>query len=211
MSWRVAAERMVERQIAARGIRDPRVLQAMREVRRDAFVPPHLRHEAYDDGPLPIGEGQTISQPFVVALMAEAARIGPEDRVLEVGTGSGYAAAVLGRLAGRVWTIERHASLAETARRRLAVEGFANVEVLVGDGSRGWPPAAPFDAILVAAGAPVVPAALRAQLAPGGRLVMPVGPYGRQELIRITRTGPDSFQEDGLGDVAFVPLISDAP
>ena len=184
---------MVERQIAARGIRDERVLSAMREVPREAFVPENLREFAHDDTPLPISEGQTISQPYIVALMAEAAGIGPLDRVLDVGTGSGYAAAVLSRLAERVYSIERHASLAEAARQRLEALGYTNVEVRVGDGSRGWPEAAPFDAILVAAGAPDVPDALKRQLAIGGRLVIPVGGEERsQRLLRLRRTARTS-------------------
>src|SRR5689334_18194757 len=204
------AARMVERQIAARGIRDERVLSAMREVPREAFVPENLREFAHDDTPLPISEGQTISQPYIVALMADAAGIGPLDRVLDVGTGSGYAAAVLSRLAERVYSMERHASLAETARQRLEALGYTDVEVRVGDGSRGWPEAAPFDAILVAAGAPDVPDALKSQLAIGGRLVIPVGGEERsQRLLRLRRTAESEFEEDSLGDVAFVPLVGE--
>src|SRR4051794_1685623 len=204
------AARMVERQIAARGIRDERVLAAMREVPREAFVPENLREFAHDDTPLPISEGQTISQPYIVALMADAAGIGPLDRVLDVGTGPGHAAAGLSRLAERVYSIERHASLAEAARQRLEALGYTNVEVRVGDGSRGWPEAAPFDAILVAAGAPDVPDALKSQLAIGGRLVIPVGGQERsQRLLRLRRTAESEFEEDSLGDVAFVPLVGE--
>ncbi len=199
--------RMVERQIAARGVRDPRVLQAMREVPREAFVAAGYEPSAFRDEPLPIGQGQTISQPFIVALMAEAARIAPSNRVLEVGAGSGYAAAVLGRLAAHVVAIERHGPLAQAARDRLARLGIANVEVVEGDGTLGWPPAAPFDAIVVSAGGPQVPGALKEQLAPAGRLVIPVGPEGGpQDLLRLTRV-EDGYTEESLGLVRFVPLI----
>ncbi len=199
--------RMVERQVAARGVSDPRVLDAMRVVPREAFVPPGQAARAHADGPLPIGEGQTISQPYIVALMAEAARIGPGDRVLEVGAGSGYAAAVLSRLAARVFAVERLSALAEAAAERLARLGCANVAVRAGDGTLGWPEAAPFDAIVVSAGGPEVPEALMAQLAPGGRLVMPVGrDEGIQRLLRLTRSR-DGWVEDDLGAVRFVPLI----
>lgn len=200
--------RMVATQIEARGIRDPRVLQAMREVPREAFVEPGWEEAAYADRPLPIGEGQTISQPYIVAAMLEAARIGPRDRVLEVGAGSGYAAALAGRLAASVIAVERLGPLAESARRRLQRLGCANVELRQGDGSLGVPEAAPFDAILVAASGPEVPDALRRQLAPGGRLVLPVGErHGPQRLLRITREAEDRFAEEVLEAVAFVPLI----
>jgi protein-L-isoaspartate(D-aspartate) O-methyltransferase len=200
---------MVERQLAARGIADPRVLAAMRTVPREWFVPARLREFAYADSPLPIESGQTISQPWIVARMAEAAQIRASDRVLEIGTGSGYAAAVLGAVADRVYSIERHADLATTARERLAALGYDNVSVRDGDGTRGWPEAAPFDAILVAAGGPRVPDALRRQLAIGGRLVIPVGDAGAQDLLRITRTGEARFDEEDLGGVLFVPLIGE--
>jgi protein-L-isoaspartate(D-aspartate) O-methyltransferase len=200
-------ERMVERQLKARGIRDPRVLAAMALVPRERFVPDALRESAYDDGPLPIGEGQTISQPYIVALMIEAAAVAPGDRVLEVGAGSGYAAAVMSRIAGKVHAVERHASMAQSADRRLRALGFDNVEVIAGDGSGGLPDQAPFDAILVAAAAEKVPDPLRRQLAVGGRLVVPVGGAGVQSLLCVTRTGDDSWSEDRLGDVRFVPLI----
>jgi protein-L-isoaspartate(D-aspartate) O-methyltransferase len=202
-----ARARMVADQIARRGVTDPRVLAAMRDVPREAFVAPELRPEAFRDAPLPIAHGQTISQPFIVALMAEAARLQPTDRVLEVGAGSGYASAVLARLAAHVTAIERHAPLAQAARDRLSALGFHNVEVVTGDGTLGWPAAAPFDAIVVSAGGPRVPEALKAQLAPGGRLVIPVGPDGGpQDLLRLTRSG-DGFEEESLGGVRFVPLI----
>ena len=199
---------MVEHQLRRRGIRDERVLSAMGRVAREAFVPPHLEDMAYEDGPLPIGEGQTISQPYVVALMAEAAEVGPEDRVLDVGTGSGYAAAVLALLAAEVLSVERIEALAEGARGRLRQQGCDRVEVRCGDGTKGWPEAAPFDAILVAAGAPAVPDALLDQLAPGGRLVAPVGPPGDQRLLRLRRRADGSIERTDLGPVAFVPLIA---
>jgi protein-L-isoaspartate(D-aspartate) O-methyltransferase len=163
-------ERMVNRQIAARGVRDPRVLRAMREVPREQFVAPGLEEFAYEDSPLPIAEQQTISQPYIVALMIEAAEIGQGDKVLEIGTGSGYAAAVLSRIANEVYTIERHASLAQAAASRFARLGYRNIEVRRGDGTLGWPEAAPFDAIIVTAGGPEVPETLRRQLRIGGRL-----------------------------------------
>jgi protein-L-isoaspartate(D-aspartate) O-methyltransferase len=200
--------RMVEDQLVANGVADVRVLEAMGNVPREAFVPERLRPQAYADGPLPIGEGQTISQPLIVALMAEAAEIKAADKVLDVGTGSGYAAAVLARLADRVCSIERLEPLAERARGTLAALGVTNVEVISGDGSLGWPPEAPFDAILVAASGPDVPPALERQLAVGGRLVMPVGPRGEsQRLVRVRRTAAEAWTREDLGGVAFVPLI----
>ncbi len=205
-----AREDMVTRQLAARGIADARVLAAMRAVRREAFVPDDLRGRAYDDGALPLGEGQTISQPYIVALMAEAATIAAGDRVLEVGTGSGYGAAVLAHLAAEVHSVERLAPLAADARERLRRQGCDNVRVHVGDGTRGWPPAAPFDAIVVTAGGPRVPAALRRQLAVGGRLVIPIGAARTmQTLLRITRIAEADFAEADLGPVAFVPLVGE--
>lgn len=201
---------MVETQIARRGVHDERVLAALRKVPREAFVNQGFEESAYQDSPLPIGCGQTISQPLVVAMMAEAAAIAATDRVLEVGTGSGYAAAVLAELAAEVVTVERHPPLAEKAQQRLRAAGYGNVDVKVGDGSRGWPEKAPFNAILVAAGGPSAPLVLQEQLEIGGRLVMPVGPeHGSQRLIRITRTGADEFAEDDLGGVMFVPLIGE--
>jgi protein-L-isoaspartate(D-aspartate) O-methyltransferase len=205
-----ARQQMVERQIAGRGLHDPVVLAAMKRVPREAFVPENQRDAAYDDGPLPIGEGQTISQPYVVALMAEAAGVDKHDRVLEVGTGSGYAAAVLGEMAAHVDTIERHSPLAESARETLRQLHYRNIDVHTGDGTLGWPQAAPYDVILASAGGPDVPAAWREQLAIGGRLVMPVGmSRRRQELIRIVRRGEDDYEEEKLGAVQFVPLIGE--
>lgn len=198
---------MVETQIAARGIRDPRVLAALRAVPRERFVEPGLVELAYADTPLPIGQGQTISQPLIVATMIEAAAIGPGDHVLEVGAGSGYAAAVLGQVAARVDAIERLPGLAAAAAERIAALGYANVHIHQGDGTRGWPAAAPYDAILVAAAGADVPRALTDQLKPGGRLVIPVGPEAQiQRLVRLTRTEA-GLDEDDLGPVRFVPLI----
>jgi protein-L-isoaspartate(D-aspartate) O-methyltransferase len=200
---------MVDAQIARRGVRDERVLEAMREVPRESFVRTDMADFAYDDTPLPIEEGQTISQPYIVGLMLEAAALGPEDRSLEIGTGSGYAAAVMSRLCREVYTIERHGALASLARERLARLGYSNVQVLTGDGTRGWPEAAPYDAILAAAGGPSVPPALRDQLAIGGRLVIPVGEASSQRLIKIVRRTMTDFTEDPLGDVRFVPLVGE--
>ena len=204
---------MVERHIAARGIRDERVLRAMAAVPRERFLPPELRDRAYEDRPLPIGAGQTISQPFIVAYMAALAEIGPGDRVLEVGTGSGYAAAVFSRIASDVYTVERHGELAAEAEERFRELGYGNIEVAVRDGTLGWAEHAPYDAIVVAAGSPdEVPPELRAQLAPGGRLLIPSGPSRTdQELLRIRRSSDGSaFREERLGPVRFVPLIGAA-
>lgn len=200
---------MIERDLVARGITDQRVLGAMRAVRREHYVPAKLVEHAYDDNPLPIGSGQTISQPYIVAAMAHAAEISPSDRVLEVGTGSGYGAAVLAQLAAEVWTIERLANLAEYARGVLAADGVHNVHVVTGDGTLGWPEQAPYDAIVVTAGSPGVPAALQGQLAVGGRLVLPAGTKRRgQTLTRVRRSNGDFSRED-LGSVTFVPLIGE--
>jgi len=199
---------MVDRDIAARGVHDARVLAAMRVVPREVFVPPARRAEALDDRPLPIGAGQTISQPYIVALMCEALQLRGDERVLEIGTGSGYGAAVLSRLAATVDTVERVPELADRAARQLADLNLNNVRVHGGDGTLGWPEAAPYDAIVVTAGGPEVPPALLAQLAPGGRLVMPVGSTRRwQVLVRVTHVGPDDFRSESLCDVAFVPLM----
>jgi len=198
---------MVERTIAQRGVRDPRVVEAVRKVPREAFVSDHQARSAYEDHPLPIGCGQTISQPYVVALMAEAAGIESGDRVLEIGTGSGYGAAVLAQLAGEVVSVERHGPLAESARAALGTAGVDNVTVVHGDGTLGHPERAPYDAIVVTAAAPQVPDALVEQLAEGGRLVMPVGREGwSQELVCLERRGAELVERD-LGAVAFVPLV----
>jgi protein-L-isoaspartate(D-aspartate) O-methyltransferase len=201
-------QRMVDVHIAGRGVRYRRVLDAMRTVPREVFVEPGLEEFAYEDSPLPIGSGQTISQPYIVALMVEAAELDSDDRVLEVGAGSGYAAAVISRIASRVHAIERHESLTEAAQRRFDALGYDNIELRTGDGTRGWPEAAPFDAILVAAGAPEPPQALREQLAIGGCMVIPVGGEGfGQRLRKITRTGEHDYEQEDLGGVTFVPLI----
>jgi protein-L-isoaspartate(D-aspartate) O-methyltransferase len=200
-------ETMVTRQLARRGIRDERLLGAMRAVPRERFVAADMAEFAYDDSPLPIGERQTISQPYVVALMTQALEVAPGDRVLEIGTGSGYAAAVLAELAREVYTVERHRSLADVAAERLRSLGYDNVHVRCGDGTRGWPEHAPYDGIVVAAGGPAVPRSLREQLALGGCLVIPVGAEHVQTLLRIRRTGADSYDEEDLGGVRFVPLI----
>jgi protein-L-isoaspartate(D-aspartate) O-methyltransferase len=199
---------MVDHQIASRGVKDERVLDAMRTVPREAFIPDRLAEFAYDDTPLPIEADQTISQPYVVALMAEALEIAPGDRVLEVGAGSGYAAAILGHVAREVWAIERHQVLAGLAEDRMRGLGYFNVHVRQGDGTLGWPEHAPYDAIVVAAGGPEVPPALVDQLAPGGRLVIPVGPDPRlQELVRVRKNADGSITQEDLGAVRFVPLV----
>jgi len=201
-------ERMVERQIASRGVRDARVLAAMREVPREEFVPERMREFSYEDSPLPIEEGQTISQPYIVAVMIEALELKPGDRVLEIGAGSGYAAAVLSRVAREVFAIERYESLADSARERMRRLGYDNAEILHGDGTLGLPEHAPYDAIVVAAGAPSIPDSVLRQLAIGGRLVIPVGNELRtQELLRVRRTGEHEFDRESLGSVRFVPLI----
>src|SRR5438105_4523378 len=194
-----ARDRMVNVQIAGRGVRDPLVIEAMRRVPREAFIQPGFEEFAYEDGPLPIGEGQTISQPYIVALMIEAAEVKAGDNALEVGAGSGYAAAVMSEIADRVYAIERHPSLGNSARQRFKKLGYDNIELRIGDGTRGWPEAAPFDAILVAAGGPEVPRALKEQLAIGGRLVIPVGEEERhQTLIKLTRKSDVEFEEEKL-------------
>jgi protein-L-isoaspartate(D-aspartate) O-methyltransferase len=203
-------DRMVAGEIAARGVEDPLVLDAMRAVPREDFVPADLAEYAYEDGPLPIGHGQTISQPYIVAVMTAAARVRPGDRVLEIGTGSGYGAAVLSKIAGEVYTVERIEGLADSASDRLAALGYGNVHVRWGDGTLGWAEHAPYDAIIVTAGGPMVPRALLDQLKPGGRLVMPLGSEPRaQRLIRRTRSGPETYTQDDLEWVAFVPLIGE--
>ena len=205
-----ARDRMVDVQIARRGVRDPHVLDAMRRVPREAFVEAGFEEFAYEDGPLPIGEGQTISQPYIVALMIEAAEVKPGDSVLEVGAGSGYAAAVMSQIADRVHAIERHAALGQAAERRFEKLGYDNIDLRVGDGTQGWSEVAPFDAILVAAGGPEVPRALKKQLAIGGRLVIPVGGEERQQtLTKLTRKSDAEYEEEDLGAVAFVPLIGE--
>jgi protein-L-isoaspartate(D-aspartate) O-methyltransferase len=208
-----AAERlrMVRDQIERRDVRDPLVLQAMRRVPRHLFVGPQERSRAYGDGPLPIGSGQTISQPYIVAFMTEALRVGPGDRVLEVGTGSGYQAAVLAAIVKEVFSIEIHAELARDARKRLEELGVRNVRLREGDGFHGWPEAAPFDAIIVTAAPASIPRPLLDQLRPGGRLVIPLGPLDAeaQNLVRVTRTA-DGFERETLLPVRFVPMTGEA-
>ena len=199
--------RMVESQLRQRGVHDERVLEAMSRVPRHQFVPERYRAQAYEDHPIPIGFGQTISQPYIVALMLEALSLQPTDRVLEVGTGSGYQTALLAELAAQVYSIERHAPLAENAASNLRSLGYSKVAVLVGDGSKGLPEQAPFDAIIVSAAAPQLPAALFHQLAEGGRMIVPVGPPEAQELQLIRkRDGRPAVSH--LEGCRFVPLIS---
>lgn len=201
---------MVDMQIAARGVSDSAVLAAMREVPREYFVPPASRQSAYDDAPLGIGAGQTISQPYIVALMIEAARVRPGARVLEIGTGSGYAAAVMSRIAAHVVTVERWPELARRASETLGELGYINVEVHLADGMAGWAAKAPYDAILAAAAGTDIPPAWLAQLAPGGTLVLPMGRTGHiQRLLRICKADDGTLTRDDLGAVAFVPLVPD--
>lgn len=198
------------RLIAERGIADADVLAAMNVVPREEFVPDHARALAYQDRPLPIGAGQTISQPFIVARMLEALDLASGDRVLEVGAGCGYAAALMSRIVARVHAIERHDALSQSAKQVLSRLGFSNVEWRTGDGTRGWPEAAPFDAILVSAGGPAIPQALKQQLEIGGHLVMPVGERPHlQRLMQVQRVDATHFIEKDLGAVVFVPLIGE--
>jgi protein-L-isoaspartate(D-aspartate) O-methyltransferase len=204
-----ARQAMVAQQLAARGIKDPRVLAAMARVPRERFVPPELAAWAYGDHPLPIGGGQTISQPYIVALMTEWALLKPGDKVLEVGTGSGYQAAVLSEITANVFSVEIRPDLARESAARLQSLGYAGVRVKTGDGYLGWPEAAPFDAILVTAAAPRVPPALAAQLKEGGRLVIPLGePGGTQTLVRLRQVKGELQQEESL-PVRFVPLVQE--
>jgi len=199
---------MVDRQIAGRGVRSSSVLEAMKKVPRELFLPKEMREFAYDDSPLPIAARQTISQPYIVALMTEALNVRAGERVLEIGTGSGYAAAVLGEVADQVYTVERVEELAKSAAAILDKLGYANVHVIHADGTLGWGPAAPYDAIIVAAGGPEVPASLKRQLKVGGRLVIPVGSDPRaQELVRVTRVSENEFKSEDIADVRFVPLV----
>jgi protein-L-isoaspartate(D-aspartate) O-methyltransferase len=200
--------RMVQEQIEKRGVTDPLVLEAMRRVPRHLFVPPYLRDRAYDDVPLPIGSGQTISQPFIVAYMSEAARVRPGDRVLEIGAGSGYQAAVLATVGARVFSIEILPEVATATRDALLSAGIGGVELRTGDGWHGWPEEAPFDAILVTAAPEETPEPLTAQLVIGGRLILPVG-AGSQELLRVTRTATGIARESLL-PVRFVPMTGEA-
>jgi len=203
-------ERMVRDQIAARGVRDPLVLEAMRAVSREKFVALGSSQRAYEDRPLPIGSGQTISQPYIVAFMVAALDLKAGTKVLEIGAGSGYAAAVLAQIADQVFAVERIGQLAERARQNLQDADCTNVQIRHADGTQGWLEEAPFDAILVSAGAPNVPEALLDQLKVGGRMVIPIGQTpGAQKLIRITRRRQDSYERKALADVRFVPLVGD--
>lgn len=201
-------EHLVE-DLADQGIRDERVLQSIRTVPRHMFISPEMAAYAYYDAPLSIGQGQTISQPFIVALMIEALLPHQEDRVLEIGTGSGYAAAVLSRLVQRVYTIERHTVLAKEASERFAALQLDNITVQVGDGTKGWLEESPFNSIIVAAAGPAIPTSLKEQLTVGGRLVIPVGEKGEQKLLRVHRLSNEEFQEETLCHVRFVPLIGE--
>ena len=204
-------QQMIDYQLVARGLHDQSVLDAINAVPREEFVAPGLVEFAYSDSPLPIEASQTISQPYIVALMTAALELKPEDRVLEVGTGSGYAAAILGEIAQEVYTIERHKILVDTASKRLVELGYSNIRVLYGDGTLGWPEHAPYDAIVVTAGGPEIPKALKEQLAIGGRLVIPVGSTLRtQKLVRLRRMSEHEYQEEDMGGVRFVPLIGAA-
>jgi protein-L-isoaspartate(D-aspartate) O-methyltransferase len=206
-SWQAARQRMVERQLAARGVKDGRVLAALGKVPRHEFVPANRRAEAYDDRPLPIGQGQTISQPYLVAFMTEAIGPRPGQRVLEVGTGSGYQAAVLAELVGAVYTVELLPDLAAAAGKRLARLGYRNVHVKAGDGYLGWPDQGPFDAVVVTCGAKEVPRPLLEQLKPGGKMVIPVGEAGAVQTLRLLTKGPGGKMEvRDLLPVRFVPL-----
>ncbi|MEL7499984.1 MAG: protein-L-isoaspartate(D-aspartate) O-methyltransferase [Planctomycetota bacterium] len=201
-------ELMVQQQITSRGIEDPRVLSAMRAVPREEFLDEAIRERAYIDAPLRIASGQTISQPYIVALMTEALQLGEHDTVLEVGTGSGYAAAILAEVAAVVYSIERIEELAVRARTILQQLGYQNIHVCKRDGTQGWPEHAPFDGIVVAAGGPKVPETLKQQLKIGGRLILPVGSQkDGQQLLRITRVAEHRFNSETLANVQFVPLI----
>jgi protein-L-isoaspartate(D-aspartate) O-methyltransferase len=206
--WQAARERMVETQISARGIRDERVLAAMRSVPRHLFVPEAARGAAYGDYPLPIGHSQTISQPYIVAMMTALLQIHPEDRVLEIGAGSGYQAAILGTLAKEVISIERIPEVAALAGENLSATGIKNVRVIVGDGTLGYPERAPYDGVLITAATPSIPPPLIDQLAEGGRLVGPVGSRDLQELVRLTKEG-NNLDREFFGGVVFVPLLGE--
>lgn len=206
--YRVARERMVDTQIKARGIKDERVLKAMLKVPRHLFVPPSLRDQAYGDFPLPIGEGQTISQPYIVALMTEALELKGKERVLEIGTGSGYQTAILAELAAWVYTIEKYATLQERAKAVLFELGYKNISFKIGDGTLGWKEAAPFDAIIVTAAAPQIPLPLIEQLAEGGRIVIPVGDEFSQMLIKGVKKG-GTLHTKSLEPVRFVKLVGE--
>jgi protein-L-isoaspartate(D-aspartate) O-methyltransferase len=202
---------MVNGQLISRRIRDSAVLEAMAQVPREQFVPLEKVQFAYADSPVSIGQGQTISQPYMVALMTQALELSSDDRVLEIGTGSGYAAAVLSRIAREIYTVERHAKLARAAAARFRQLGYDNIHVRHGDGTLGWAEHAPYDAIVVTAGGPAIPEPLQEQLAVGGRLVIPVGPRpDLQELIRVRRYSEKAYGQERLGGARFVPLVGEA-
>jgi len=205
----IARRRMVEEQVVARGVKDQRVIDAMLKVPRHKFVEEALENKAYQDAPLPIGERQTISQPYMVAVMSEALMLDGSETVLEIGTGSGYQAAVLALLADRVFSLERIPSLARRARKILDGCGFSKVNIRLADGTLGWQEMGPFDGIVVTAGAPEIPQEYLQQLAVGGRLVIPVGPRETQVLMRITRVAENEFREERLLGCRFVPLIGE--
>ncbi len=208
MDFELARHNMVVEQLERRGIRDPRVLEAMEWVPRHEFVPPELLDLAYADRRMPIACEQTISQPYTVAFMCQEARLAADDKVLEIGTGSGYCAAVLSLLAREVHTVERLEALFHSARSRLARLGYKNVHCYFEDGTHGLPQEAPFDAIICSAGAETLPAAYQEELTEGGRLLIPIGPPSRQQMIRLSRRG-DAFEREDLGSFGFVPLIGD--
>lgn len=208
--WRESDRgRMVSKHLRGRGLTDARLMEAFSQVPREEFVPPGLREWAYADRPLGIGCGQTISQPYIVALTVDKLGLQGDEKVLEIGTGSGYAAAILSRMAARVITVERLPELAESAAQRLRALGYDNVTVICADGTQGYPPEAPYQAIAVAASGPQVPPSLKEQLCVGGRLVIPVGDEDEQALLRFRRTGPDSWTEERLCQVRFVPLLGE--
>ncbi len=208
--YHAARMAMVEKQIKARGVKNPLVLKAMQEVPRHEFIPEGSRKQAYDDRPLPIGRGQTISQPYIVAYMTELLRLCGGGNVLEIGTGCGYQAAILGHIARSVYSIELYPELAEQARQNLRRLGYNNVEITCGDGTLGWPDHAPFEGIIATASGPSVPEPLKEQLTVGGRLVMPIGEYRfGQYVVRVTRGSGDNFHQERLLDVAFVPLVGE--
>ncbi len=204
----VKRKAMVEEQLRRRSIKDEAVLKAMLEVPRHAFVPEKMRHYAYEDGPLPVGFGQTISQPYIVALMTQAAEVNPQSTVLEIGTGSGYQAAILSRIAKEVYTIERIKPLADHAEAVIRELKYDNVHIKFGDGTLGWPEKGPYDAIVVTAGAPIIPESFMSQLKPGGRVIIPVGDAISQELWRLRKqTATNTYSRELLEFVRFVPLI----
>lgn len=207
MDFSVEREAMVEHQIKARGVKDPATLRAMREVPRHLFVEKSNQPFAYEDGPLAIGHGQTISQPYIVAVMTEAAELTPDSVVLDVGTGSGYAAAILSRIVKEVYSIERIPELTQAAQKVIQELGYTNIHLMTGDGTLGWKEKAPFDAIIVTAGAPVVPESFAEQLKVGGRIIIPVGDSIFQELLRLRKNPNGTLLKENLESVRFVPLI----